>query len=109
MPRIPGPECVNSKPCFIDPGTMCRSLTPVPSPAGCQPSLLRSPTKPAPVANDPFSGATPFDQARSLLRPVLPYGKYGKPLDDLPESLGALVGEQVRLPPDLLRKYLAQE
>jgi len=109
MARIPGPECGHSKPCFIDPGTMCRSLSPVPSPAGCQPLTLPARRQAAPVTNDPFSGATPYDQARSLLRPVLPYGKYGKPLDQLPKTLEELVGKRVSVPTDLFRKYLAKE
>jgi hypothetical protein len=107
MARIPGPECGHSKPCFIDPGTMCRSQTPFPSPAGCHPPLL--PARTPSAANDPFSGATPYDQARSLLRPVLRGCAYGAPLRELPQPLEDLVGKPVNLSVDLFRDYLAKE
>ena len=109
MARIPGPECGHSKTCFIDPGTMCRSLTPAPSPAGCAPLLLPARRPPAPVADDPFSGATPYDQARSLLRPVLRGCAYGATLRELPQPLEDLVGKTVDLPVKLFRDYLAKE
>jgi hypothetical protein len=109
MARIPGPECGHSKPCFIDPGTMCRSLTPVPSPAGCHPLLQPARRPPAPIADDPFSGTTPYDQARSLLRPVRRGCAYGAPLRELPQPLGDLVGKTVNLSVNLCRNYLAKE
>lgn|SRR5215469_5324700 len=108
MGRIPGPECGHSKPCFIDPGTMCRTQTALPSPAGCQVLAQHRPSA-APAANDPFSGATPYDQARSLLRPVRRGGIYGPPLSELPQPLEDLVGKPVSLSVDLFRRYLTTE
>lgn len=108
MSRIPGPECGHSKPCFIDPGTMCRSQSPFASPVGCHP-LQQGVRQPAPAANDPFSGATPHDQACSLLRPVRRGCVYGPPLRELPRPLDELVGQSVSLSVELFRRYLAKE
>jgi hypothetical protein len=52
-----------------------------------------------------FAG-TPVEQARCLLRPVLRGGVVGEPLKKLPAPLESLIGTQVQIKPEQLKKYL---
>ena len=52
-----------------------------------------------------FTG-TPLDQAKCLLRPVMRYGRLGKPLARLPAPLEDLIGKPVALTANSLHSYL---
>jgi S-formylglutathione hydrolase FrmB len=51
-------------------------------------------------------GGTPLEQARMLLRPVLPYGRLGEPLARLPTPLEDLVGKPIHISSEALLDYL---
>ncbi len=52
-----------------------------------------------------FQG-TPIEQARCLLRPVLPFGRLGPQLAILPAPLESLIGKPVQVTPAALSAYL---
>jgi hypothetical protein len=52
-----------------------------------------------------FEG-TPLEQARCLLRPVLPYARLGEPLARLPVPLEDLIGKPVQVTVSALQNYL---
>ena len=66
-----------------------------------------NPTTPAPPRNTVTAfGGSPLHEAKSLLRPCLPRGHYGKPLNSLPEPLESLVGRKVTLAGPQIAAYL---
>ncbi len=97
MLRVPGATCGFTKPCLVKDGTS--ALTSM---------VSRHPTTPAPPLStaSAFVGGTPLHEAKSLLRPCLPHGNYGKPLSILPTVLEDLIGQDVTIPAALFAKYL---
>jgi hypothetical protein len=97
MFRMPGSTCGFHQPCQVKDGTSAL----VSPPAG-------NPTIPAlpKTRVSAFVGGTPLNEAKSLLRPCLPRGVYGRPLSALPGLLEEIVGRGVKISNEQLAKYL---
>ena len=104
MPRIPGTVCGFGKPCDIQDGTLSLTVSPRPGVAGRYQTAPALPRKPSSA----FVGGSPNDEAKSLLRPCLPRGGYGKPLSKLPLFLAQNVGSKIAISHPQLTKYLSE-
>ena len=98
MPRVPGPHCSLTKPLFIKDGSLALTATPTPRHA-TQPVRPRS-------TQTAFVGCTALAEARSLLRPCLPHGGYGKPLPVLPSFLEEILGKVPKIGASLMQGFL---
>jgi hypothetical protein len=110
---LPGPICGYSKPGNLKDGTSCLTISPKPGPIGRYHTVPAAPRAPGGLA---FTGGTPIEEAKSLLRPSLPHGHYvpqpksqsdfGRPLENLPEFLNKHLGTAVEITLLQFRKYL---
>lgn len=113
MFAVPGPICGYTKPGNLKDGTSCLALSPRPGTVGRNRTVPATPRAQGGLA---FTGGTPMEEAKSLLRPCLPHGNYvphpnshsdfGKPLEKLPEFLNKHLGTSVEITLLQFRKYL---
>jgi hypothetical protein len=113
MFAVPGPICGYAKPGNLKDGTSCLVVSPRPGTVGRNHTV---PAMPRAQGGLGFTGGTPIEEAKSLLRPCLPHGNYvprpksqsdyGKPLDKLPEFLNKHVGTAIEITLLQFRKYL---
>jgi hypothetical protein len=113
MLRMQGPICGYSTPINLNDGTSCLAASPKPAPVGL---YQTTPAVPRIQGGLAFTGGTPTDEAKSLLRPCFTHGNYvlhpkshadyGKPLTELPAFLAENVGTAVKITLPVFQKYL---